>query len=216
MLCTEAVSPREPVITLPNLLTLVRIPLAAVIWLAPDNAAFVLAVVAVAGATDVFDGRVARALRRRELRRGGDPRRLGKADAIGAWLDPLCDKLFVVSVLAAVWYGFEPPLVALVLATTRELALMPLYVAYRLHRSVQSYVRLDFRAGWPGKLTTVMQFVVIGAVLLVPAWVMNAAIVTAVIGVFAAVSYAHRAVRWARFASHNDFLIPTLKERYPR
>ena len=46
--------------TLPNLLTLVRIPLAALIWLAPTNPAWLLGLMVGAAVSDFLDGWFAR------------------------------------------------------------------------------------------------------------------------------------------------------------
>ncbi len=73
---------------LPNYLTLLRLPLAALVWLFPSRSKHVLGVMLFAGFTDVLDGWVARKLKLK--------------NSYGKWLDPLCDKIFVLSTLIAV------------------------------------------------------------------------------------------------------------------
>ena len=77
---------------LPNLLTLLRVPLAALIWVAPANALWLLGLMVLAAVSDWADGFFAR-------RAGLSP------EGLGAWLDPLCDKLFILSVLIAIAYS---------------------------------------------------------------------------------------------------------------
>ena len=80
--------PRSPYFTLPNLLSLARLPLVGLFWVALGptptlaSAAAALAVLAAAAVTDMFDGMLAR-------RSGTD------LAGVGSPPDPICDKLFV-------------------------------------------------------------------------------------------------------------------------
>jgi cardiolipin synthase len=137
--------------TLPNLLTLLRVPLAALIWVAPANVTWLLSLMVVAAVSDLLDGWFAR--------------RAGVAgESIGAWLDPLCDKTFILSVLVAVWLARGPPVWMAVLASTREVVLLPLVIARfavpRLRKG-----GIPWRALMLGKATTVAQFALFAAVL---------------------------------------------------
>lgn len=109
---------------------------------------------ALAGISDVLDGALARRARRREGREH-------ERDA-GAWLDPLCDKIFVVSALLAVAAEFRPPLWTLPLVAAREIAQVPLLGYLRLRGVVRAF---DFRAAVVGKLATVLQFAAVAAIL---------------------------------------------------
>lgn len=181
------------VFALPNLLTLVRVPLAISLWLQPRSELWLLLILAVAGATDVFDGRVARALRRRRAS-GAE---LVEQEAVGAWLDPVCDKLFAVSALAVLWFGFGAQLSVILLAATRELVIAPLVVLYHVLPNVRERLQVDFHADWIGKLTTTLQFGVVAAILFAPAIAMPLAVVTAITGVIAAAHYVHRGLHTA-------------------
>lgn len=194
---------REEILTLPNSLTLVRLPLAAVVWLAPSNARFVLAMVVIAGLTDVFDGRVARYLRRRRSDRGQDTGRLGESDAIGAWLDPVCDKIFVASVVAALTVGFGPPIYAVLLLATREVLLVPVVIARWSWRWFREKVPVDFRAGISGKATTAAQFAGIVSIVLWPPGVVPFAAVAGALGVVAVVVYVRRGLLLAHHTMYN-------------
>lgn len=140
-----------------------------------------LSLMALAGLTDVLDGWLARRLRRKEGREG-------ERDA-GAWLDPFCDKIFVLSALAAVASAVRPPLWILVLIAARELAQVPLLGLLRLRGVLRSY---DFRAAFVGKLATVLQFAAVAALLLRHPSQTALAVAAGVVGLAAAVFYAVR------------------------
>lgn len=169
-------------LTTPNLVTLSRLPMAALVWVAPASLAWVGLWLALAAASDLLDGWLARRL--------GVP-----GEDVGAWLDPLCDKVFVVSTLLAVWTAFEPSWWLAALAATREVVLLPLVVA-RLTVPTLRERHLPWKARSLGKATTVAQFALFSAVLLeLPAWWTPLAALAAVLGLGAGVQYAARAVR---------------------
>ena len=167
---------------LPNLLTLSRIPLAAMIWIAPSNAGWLLGLMAAAAVSDFLDGWFAR-------RAGMDP------EGIGAWLDPLCDKIFVLSVLVAVWVVRAPPVWMAVVASTRELVVVALSIARFALPNVREK-SIPWRAMIFGKATTVSQFVLFAAVLadFRSAWT-PLAVLCGVLGLAAGAQYALRAWR---------------------
>jgi cardiolipin synthase len=171
--------------TPPNLMSLVRIPLAGLVWLAPTSVAWVLSLLALSALSDLLDGRMARA-------------RGVAGEDLGAWLDPLCDKIFVVSALVAVWVTHGPAWWLALLAATRELFLFPLVVARFLVPSLRER-HFRWQAKALGKATTVAQFALFAAVLVgfEPAW-LPLAVVSAVLGAAAGVQYGVRAWRLAR------------------
>ena len=106
-----------------QLLTLSRIPLALVFWIAVADARWAFATMAVAALTDVADGAVARRARRRAEASGVH---LGPGP--GAWLDPLCDKTFILSTAAAVASTGRVGPGPLLLVAGRETIMLPLLV----------------------------------------------------------------------------------------
>jgi phosphatidylglycerophosphate synthase len=176
---------------LPNLLTLSRIPLAGLVWLVADDPPLLLALLALAALTDVLDGWVARRLR---------PRRPGERtpEGIGAWLDPLCDKVFVISALAAVWVAHQPHWALLPLVATRELIQAPLVAAYVLEPDWRHHRSFDFRAAALGKANTVLQFATVTAVLFHHPTVWPLAGACSAVGFAAAAQYLLRAWRTLR------------------
>ena len=185
-----------------NLLTLIRLPLAGILWLRPDEPRWLMTIVAIAAISDVVDGRIARAIRRRNPQRYS-----GEDAAVGAWLDPLCDKLFAISALAALWLGLDASPAVIALAATREIIIAPLVALYLIVPVLRKTLHFDFRADWLGKLTTVFQFAVAGAIALVPPAAWPLALTTSAVGLWAAIHYVRRGIRQARLnARQPDFL----------
>lgn len=173
---------------LANLLTVARIPLAGLFAVVVSHPVWALAVLAVAGLTDAVDGRIARRARARGA--------TGRASEIGPWLDPMCDKVFAITVLAAVAIELRPPLMLLLLIGARELVVVPLTLVYRLSRLHE--IRYDFHAAPAGKAATLAQYGAIAAIVadLPQAWALAG--VAAAVGLVAAGQYVRRAVRALR------------------
>lgn len=173
--------PRQ-LLSAPNLLTLSRVPMAGLVWVAPSSLAWVGLWLVLAAVTDLLDGWVAR--------RMGVP-----GEDLGAWLDPLCDKVFVVSTLVAVWVAFEPAWWLAALAATREVVLLPLVVARFVVPGLRER-HLPWKAKSLGKATTVAQFALFMSVLL--GWtflLVPFAVAAAVLGLGAGVQYTLRAAK---------------------
>lgn len=103
-------------LTLPNFLTLLRIAAVPVflICVTSGQYAAALALFLAAGITDAIDGALARALESRS--------------AIGASLDPLADKLLVLSsFLSLTWYGVLPAWL-FILVATRDVVILGGYL----------------------------------------------------------------------------------------
>jgi len=217
---------REPLLSVANLLSLSRLPLGALFawtlsvsrgrWWWPP-----LAVVALAGLTDVLDGWFAR---RRFAQRAdrapqtegevlpGGPldrasatspgpsvfRRSGGPTGVGAWLDPVCDKVFVAAVLGAIWFHFRPPLAWAALILGREIVQLPLSLVYVALPSLRRWLHYDFRAGVPGKAATVLQFAAISALIFRHRAAPVLAAAAFVAGLIAIADYLRRAVRIGR------------------
>jgi phosphatidylglycerophosphate synthase len=184
----------EPILSLPNLLTLARLPMAVAAWLVAPWPGALLALMAAAALSDVLDGWFARRMRAWRKARGLPTRGLGEKGGRGAWLDPLCDKIFVLSVIAAVWWFYEPAWWLLLLIGARELLLVPLLVLWKLipHKP------LDMRAGMAGKLATVAQFLALWSILLGMENQLVPAAAAAVVGVIAVIDYVRRAITASR------------------
>ena len=158
--------------------------MAALVWLDPGSPGYVLSLMALAGVTDMLDGWLAR----RYKHHAGTP---DLRDA-GAWLDPLCDKVFIVSALAAVVWTARPPLWTLPLIASREILQVPMLGYLRMKGVLRRY---DFRASAVGKLATIAQFAAVAAILLRHPSALPLAWAAGLVGVAAAVYYFRRAAR---------------------
>ena len=181
---------RRSFFSLPNVLSLSRLPLGWAFWLAlgptatPRHAALAFGVIAAAALTDMLDGYFAR--------HGG-----ADVAGAGAWLDPLCDKLFVGAVLGALHFQRGVPLGLLALIVARELIQLPMAVVYRASRRLRTWLRYDFRASPLGKAATISQFLAITA-LVVGAPPKPLTVLAFALGLIALADYIRRAVTMGR------------------
>jgi phosphatidylglycerophosphate synthase len=184
--------------TIANLLSLARPPLGllfALALVAPWGGAWAaLGILALAGLTDALDGMFAR--KAESLRTGG----VGRAApaGTGSWLDPICDKVFVATVLGAIWFDSRPPLKLLALILAREVAQLPMAAIYAAIPSLRRWLRYDFRASTLGKTATVLQFAAIAALLFKSKLAPVAAWVSFAVGLIALGDYLGRAIRISR------------------
>ena len=165
-------------------MTLLRLPLAALPWLWSEQRTLVVAVIIAAALSDGLDGFLAR-LREKHLFR--EPSR-----RIGVWLDPLCDKVFVASTLAAVGYAYAVPVWILALLLAREMVLA-LSVLFRW--AVPSRRRKAFatgRADLMGKTTTALQFGCLVLLVLGHPAAVPLAAATGLVGLLAGFHYVRR------------------------
>ena len=132
---------------------------------------------------------------------------------MGAWLDPLCDKTFVVSVLIATWVHTHPALWLIVAIGARELVLVPLAALYRF-TGLRSRMRYDFRAGPLGKAATVAQFVAVLALLAHLPYRAALAGLSGVLGLVAAGHYVRRGLRLARRSSIGPASLEEREQRH--
>lgn len=175
--------------SLPNLLSLSRVPLGGLFWLALQGTPTLVVpfvVLAIAALTDVLDGHVAR------------KQKLDGQFGVGSWLDPICDKIFVACVLAAIYLERHPPLSLLALIMARELIQLPMTLVYRFIPALQHWVHYDFRASPLGKAATVTQFLAIAALLLLPQAAYPLAWLALAIGLTAIADYVRRAIVLSR------------------
>jgi phosphatidylglycerophosphate synthase len=162
-----------------NLITLLRIPFAAAMWWKPYRVRYVLTIIFLAGMSDVLDGWVAR--------------RLPKRHSSGIWLDPLCDKIFVLSTLCAVTHAQRPAKTVPLLIALREMTQFPLtliYLSKVVHK--RKPLKMNFESALLGKLATCIQFLAIGALLIRKQWVRPLSIMAGVTGLGATSFYLRR------------------------
>ena len=162
----------------PGLISLARLPLAVAFVVAIDRPVIELAVLGVAELTDIVDGWWARHFHR--------------VTATGAVIDPVTDKLFVVSVVLSLVATERLTAVEVTLLATREIGELPLVLWWVLSRRRRRARAEQPMANLPGKLATVLQFATVALALFEASPTRVAVWVTACAGALAAVSY------WAR------------------
>jgi cardiolipin synthase (CMP-forming) len=158
----------------PNLVSLTRLPLAVAFPLAIASPPWALVVLALAGLSDVVDGMLAR--------------RLGLVTATGAVLDPILDKLFVLTVVVTLIVSGQLPLGGALLLAVRELGELPLLVGWlsgKSRRGARS-------AKLSGKVATVLQFAAVAAALLSSRALWPLLVAAAAAGLWAAIAYTRR------------------------
>lgn len=164
-----------------------RLPLAALLLKVGHNRRAALGVTALAALTDVLDGWAAR-------------RWPEKSHQAGVWLDPLCDKIFVLSALASMWRVQRPPLVVPLLIATREIIQTPL-LAQGIKMARQR--PLVLKAAPLGKVATVAQFAAIISVMYWPRRMKTMAAISSGIGAAAALNYVKRFSGEPGLAAHS-------------
>jgi cardiolipin synthase (CMP-forming) len=145
----ERSAPRNPLRTMPNLLTIGRICLAPFLVSAVLEGKFLLGFVlfVAAGITDALDGTLARVLQQRT--------------ALGQYLDPVADKLLLSTLFLVLTHMNLIPVRITALVFGRDLGM--LVVAAILYTAVG---RRDFKPSVFGKANTVAQVTAVAAVLL--------------------------------------------------
>ncbi|MGQ0713876.1 MAG: CDP-alcohol phosphatidyltransferase family protein [Gemmatimonadaceae bacterium] len=135
--------PPPPLLTLPNAITLARLPL-AVLFLFADTTAERVVILVVAAVSDFIDGWVAR--------------RYHRMTRAGALLDPIADKTFVLAALTAFVPTGDLSTGAYFLILSRDFATaIGFIVAWRLPGLDPG----NFKARMPGKIVTVLQLTAI-------------------------------------------------------
>jgi cardiolipin synthase len=176
---------------IPNLLTLLRVPLAVAFHRAVGKSRSghaPLALLALAGLTDVLDGYIAR--------------RTGQDTATGAVLDPLADKFFALAVVSGLLRHRRLPRWGAAALLTREVLEAPLvlYMFYELKTGCAPPAG-EVHASWPGKAATMAQYAAILAALEAPAALPALLVVAGAAGTVAGIAYWQREL--ARRAAPN-------------
>ncbi len=145
-------------LTLPNLLSVLRLGLVPVFIIAVVNGRPVsaLAIMALAGLTDALDGFIARYLRQQSL--------------LGSYLDPIADKLlmtaaYVVLAIPSLNPGVSIPVWVTVIVIARDVIILGLALVLYLTVGVRR-----FPPTWLSKLNTVAQVVAVLLVLVAGIW----------------------------------------------
>jgi CDP-diacylglycerol--glycerol-3-phosphate 3-phosphatidyltransferase/cardiolipin synthase len=169
---------------LPSLVSFTRVPLAVAFPFVVGRPAAALAVLMAAGLSDVLDGWLARAR--------------SEATPTGAAIDPVTDKIFVLTVAITLLVVDKLTLLDVLLLSTREIGEAPLVVWLGASSRARQRRSEHPRANLPGKLATTLQFATVVTVLF--DWQHHSVMIllTALAGVVAAASYWWRSVHMMR------------------
>jgi cardiolipin synthase (CMP-forming) len=156
---------------------LVRVPLGVAFVPLAGRSLFALLVLGLAGISDMLDGWLAR--------------RRPHPNSWGPWLDPLCDKAFIILVMTGLYLSQDPPLHTTLPILTREAAILFLFLLRFLVPSMRG-MHYDYHAHAVGKATTVAQFLTVAALVLHRPEAQVLAAICAGLGLLSAVTYARR------------------------
>jgi CDP-diacylglycerol--glycerol-3-phosphate 3-phosphatidyltransferase/cardiolipin synthase len=176
------------VFLVPSLLSLTRIPMALAFPFVQPSRLGMLALLGLAGFSDVLDGWYAR--------------RFGQATPTGAVVDPVTDKIFVLSVVVTLVTTRVLPITSVLLLSTREIGELPLLFWFLASRNVRAARATKAAANVPGKLATAAQFATVAGALLGSAYTSELLFMTAGAGAVAAVVYWMRELAAVRDTEH--------------
>lgn len=166
------------VFLVPSLISLLRIPLAVAFPCVHKDPWLALGVLVASGVSDVLDGFWAR--------------RFDQCTATGAAIDPITDKIFVLTVVVTLVVAGDLSPWSVLLLSTRELGELPLVIWLSFDASARKRRREHPKANAAGKAATAMQFAAVVAALFHAQVTPILVWITAVFGVVAAVSYWRR------------------------
>ena len=162
---------RAALLTLPNVLSLSRLALVP-LFVASSAAGTRAALVAAAALTDLLDGWLAR--------------RAGTASRLGAILDPVADRAFVLTAIAVFLAEGALGLWQCVVLLSRDIATTVGFVVARAARGLRG---VELKARLAGEVTTGLQVAVLLAVLLAPRLVPALVVATGVASAAAVADY---------------------------
>jgi cardiolipin synthase len=174
----------KDLLLVPGLLSLARIPLGLAFPFVVGTPWAAFVVLVLASVSDVVDGWYAR--------------RYKQVTPTGAVIDPVTDKLFVLSVVVSLWLHRQLSLVGVLLLSTREMGELPLVFWFVVSHRVRRVRATKASANAPGKAVTTLQFVTIAAALFHMPMVDALLYATAGAGVIAALAYWIREVSAVR------------------
>lgn len=180
----------QRILNIPNILTLGRIIITPVIVYAilRDEPALALALMIAAGVTDMLDGAIARYFNQRTT--------------VGAYLDPLADKLMLISTFVALFLINEVPLFLFLAVVFRDAIIVLGALAYEMVTH-----QLKMEPSMISKVTTFMQIVYVVIMLFHMAYPLDdlwVQITTWTTFAVTCISGIHYMLVWTRKAAHEE------------
>lgn len=167
--------------TVPNVLSLLRVPL-ALLFAAVETVTLRTIILTAVALTDALDGWIAR--------------KIGQTSRWGALLDAIFDKLFAVVAVGTFLLERQIGPVTFLVLISRDLFIAVGYVVSRVARWA---IPVRARAG--GKVVTVLQVATLYLLLLAPRWVGPAAVAVGIASAYAIVDYTWAGWRALRSAA---------------
>lgn len=173
----------QDVLSVPGLLSLVRLPLAVAFPFAVHQPVAALLILVASGLSDLLDGWYAR--------------RFGQETTTGAILDPVLDKLFVAVVTLTLLISGRLSLHAALLLGARDIVQLPLVFLFIAHPAALANAKHggSVKANAFGKLVTVLQFATVAAALFRLVLAEPLAIAAGALGIVAGMTYWARSLR---------------------
>ncbi len=146
-------APKDRILNIPNVLTLARIILTPFIVFAilEEQPVMALLLMGVAGLTDMLDGAIARYFNQRST--------------VGAYMDPLADKLMLISTIVTLYMIDQLPLFLFLAVVFRDIIIMVGAIAYEMVTH-----QLEMQPSMTSKITTALQITLVLTVLAEMAW----------------------------------------------
>ncbi|OIO71636.1 MAG: CDP-diacylglycerol--glycerol-3-phosphate 3-phosphatidyltransferase [Zetaproteobacteria bacterium CG1_02_53_45] len=143
----------DRILSIPNILTLARIFITPFIVYAiiEHQAVLALILMGIAGLTDMLDGAIARYFNQRSR--------------VGAFMDPLADKLMLLSTIVTLYFIQEIPAFVFLAVVFRDLVILVGALAYELVTR-----KLEMTPTISSKITTFLQIMLVLVVLADMAW----------------------------------------------
>ncbi len=144
---------QDRILNIPNLLTLARILITPFIIYAiiEHQAVLALILMFIAGVTDMLDGAIARYFNQRST--------------VGAYMDPLADKLLLISTIVTLYFIDQIPLYLFLAVVFRDLIIVVGAITYEMITH-----KLEMQPSIASKITTFLQITLVLGVLSEMAW----------------------------------------------
>lgn len=177
-------------INLPNLLTLGRILMTPFIVysILNDFAIQALVLIIIAALTDMLDGAIAKYLNMQTV--------------VGAYMDPIADKLMLVGSIISLFIVGKVPMFLFLAVVFRDVIIVVGAMAYELVTH-----QLEMRPTYISKITTVVQIIYVSTALLHAAWPLPAVLIDVAVWITFAitcVSGVQYMILWANKATHAE------------
>lgn len=162
---------RDTLATLPNLVSLSRLALAAAFVVLTDRDERLL-LIAAAGATDFLDGFLARTR--------------GSVTRSGALIDPIADRFFMFTAVCALLFSGDLRIWQYAVFISRDFMTA---VGFLTARVIPWLRAVRFQARPAGKVVTVIQLATLALVFIAPEWLNAMLAVLAMVSLYAIVDY---------------------------